>query len=298
MAKERIEIIASEATYENLSTFKSIEELNETVRSYKDKFAGELNKTAVAVLDVIHRHAAKYKGVAFPSKNYIAEKVGKSRRTVIRVCQRLEELGIIRQLEMKRASDMKQTSNAIVIQPLNECTGTQIESVTQDEPKMSHQEDNTFLKQIHIINHLNVNRSAKRNQYLKGLPKRLQSFRAFLGDHIKTLYFRAWLAVKKLGLNIDATVVQEVAHIAFNKLVEYIKAGRQLTPEQQCKIVYTIAYRQLEQRQQPKQAKKTVRKEMVPDWLTGKPYEETAPTADVLAEMEALRLELQACYAK
>ncbi|PEP84722.1 cytosolic protein, partial [Bacillus toyonensis] len=33
-------------------------------------------------------------------------------------CQHLESLGIIKQLEMKRKSDMQQTSNAIVIQPI------------------------------------------------------------------------------------------------------------------------------------------------------------------------------------
>ncbi|MBJ8038513.1 helix-turn-helix domain-containing protein, partial [Bacillus cereus] len=33
-------------------------------------------------------------------------------------CQHLESLGIIKQLEMKRKSDMRQTSNIIVIQPI------------------------------------------------------------------------------------------------------------------------------------------------------------------------------------
>ncbi|MED3407766.1 cytosolic protein, partial [Bacillus thuringiensis] len=36
----------------------------------------------------------------------------------IRACQHLELLGIIKQLEMKRKSDMRQTSNIIVIQPI------------------------------------------------------------------------------------------------------------------------------------------------------------------------------------
>ncbi|MDQ0208948.1 DNA-binding Lrp family transcriptional regulator [Alkalicoccobacillus murimartini] len=51
------------------------------------------------------------------SKNSIAAKLDISRMTVIRCCKQLENLGIIRQFEMKRKSDMQQSSNAIVIQP-------------------------------------------------------------------------------------------------------------------------------------------------------------------------------------
>lgn len=111
---KKINVVACAEAFENLSTFESIEQLNEAVRYYKR----ELNKTELSVLDLLHRYSAKYKGVSFLCKNKIAELIGKSRRTVIRVCQRLEALGIIRQVPMKRASDMQQTSNAIVIQPV------------------------------------------------------------------------------------------------------------------------------------------------------------------------------------
>jgi hypothetical protein len=113
---KRIEIIANEIAFSNLATFENIDQLNETVRTYKRQL--ELNKTELAVLDLLHRYSAKYKGVSFLCKNKIGELIGKSRRTIIRVCQRLESLGVIRQLPMKRASDMQQTSNAIVIQPV------------------------------------------------------------------------------------------------------------------------------------------------------------------------------------
>jgi hypothetical protein len=115
---KRIEIIANETAFSNLATFENIEQLNETVREYKCKYKETLSNTELALLDVLHRYSAKYKGVSFLCKNKIAELIGKSRRTVIRVCHRLEALGIIRQLPMKRASDMQQTSNAIVIQPV------------------------------------------------------------------------------------------------------------------------------------------------------------------------------------
>lgn len=117
---KRIDIVASEAAFETLGTFETIERLNESVRNHKESHA--LNMTELAVLDLLHRYSAKYKGVSFLCKNTIGKLVGKSRRTIIRVCQRLESLNIIRQYAMKRASDMQQTSNAIVILPANMTT--------------------------------------------------------------------------------------------------------------------------------------------------------------------------------
>ncbi|MFY4685281.1 helix-turn-helix domain-containing protein [Bacillus anthracis] len=116
--KKGITIIAGNETYENLATFKTIDELNNTVRAYKEKFADQLNKTQLAVLNKLHNYSSKFFGVSFRTKKNIAEDLNISRRTVIRVCLHLESLGIIKQLEMKRNSDMRQTSNAIVIQPI------------------------------------------------------------------------------------------------------------------------------------------------------------------------------------
>ncbi|MDM5430238.1 helix-turn-helix domain-containing protein [Bacillus mycoides] len=118
MKKQVITIIAGEETYKNLTAFKTIDELNKTVRSYKEKFANQLNKNQLAVLVHLHNYSAKFFGVSFKTKKKIAEALNISRRTVIRACLHLESLGIIKQLEMKRKSDMKQTSNVIVIQPI------------------------------------------------------------------------------------------------------------------------------------------------------------------------------------
>ncbi|ANS50144.1 DeoR family transcriptional regulator [Bacillus thuringiensis] len=115
--KPVISIIASEETYENLASFQTLKELNDTVRAYKKQY--KLNKNQMAVLDHLHHYSAKYLGVSFKTKNNIADALHISRRTVIRVCQYLESLGIIKQLEMKRKSDRRQTSNVIVIQPIH-----------------------------------------------------------------------------------------------------------------------------------------------------------------------------------
>ncbi|EOO36959.1 hypothetical protein IIU_01562 [Bacillus cereus VD133] len=116
--KQAITILASMETYENLVSFQTLKELNETVRAYKKQFADQLNKNQLAVLNHLHSYSSKYFGVSFKLKKKIAEALHISRRTVIRACQHLESLGIIKQLEMKRPSDMRQTSNIIVIQPI------------------------------------------------------------------------------------------------------------------------------------------------------------------------------------
>ncbi|WP_144488937.1 helix-turn-helix domain-containing protein [Bacillus thuringiensis] len=116
--KQAITILASIETYENLASFQTLTELNDTVRTYKKQFANQLNKNQLAVLNKLHNYSSKFLGVSFRTKKNIAEDLDISRRTVIRACQHLELLGIIKQLEMKRKSDMRQTSNIIIIQPI------------------------------------------------------------------------------------------------------------------------------------------------------------------------------------
>jgi hypothetical protein len=95
--------------------FKSIEELNAAVAAHKRNH--KLSKTEIAVLDVLARYSCKNIGKSWLAKSTIARLVGKSRRTVIRACNRLEALGIIRQYERRRETgDRRQTSNLIVIQ--------------------------------------------------------------------------------------------------------------------------------------------------------------------------------------
>ncbi|RBW69463.1 helix-turn-helix domain-containing protein [Bacillus taeanensis] len=120
MSKKAIVIIASEETFQNLSPFKSIDGLNKDVRKHKELHHNKFTKNMFRILDHLHRYSAKYTGVSFLSKNNIAETLEISRRTVIRACKALEDLGVIKQYEMKRKSDMQQTANAIVIQPIEE----------------------------------------------------------------------------------------------------------------------------------------------------------------------------------
>ncbi|PEA83762.1 cytosolic protein [Bacillus pseudomycoides] len=160
--KKRIDVIASETSFHNLSTFKEVEELNKTVRTYRDTIRMSIKRTDVqskliALLEILKRHSCKYVGVSFLCKNSIADMMEVSYKTVQRLMKKLVNLGMIRQVSMKRKKDMLQTANAIIIQPI-------VEEVSDKQPAKSPTKCPTikttpvFLKQnIKDINKRNSN---------------------------------------------------------------------------------------------------------------------------------------------
>ncbi|PEQ08043.1 cytosolic protein, partial [Bacillus toyonensis] len=74
--KQAITIVAGVETYENLASFQTLQELNNTVRTYKKQFVDQLNKNQLAVLDHLHTYSAKYFGVSFQTKNHTADSLG------------------------------------------------------------------------------------------------------------------------------------------------------------------------------------------------------------------------------
>lgn len=120
--KKRIDVIAGEESYTNLATFTDIEDMNITVRAYRDTISTSIKRADVqtrliALLELLKRHSCKYVGLSMMCKNTIADKLEVSYKTVQRLIKKLEELGMIRQVEMKRSKDMLQTANAIQIIP-------------------------------------------------------------------------------------------------------------------------------------------------------------------------------------
>lgn len=125
MKKKRIDVIATKESFHNLATFKEVDELNKTVRAYRDTIHMSIKRTDVqskliTLLEILKRHSCKYVGVSFLCKNRIAEKMKVSYKTVQRLMKKLVDLEMIKQVAMKRTKDMRQTSNAIIIQPIVE----------------------------------------------------------------------------------------------------------------------------------------------------------------------------------
>lgn len=108
-------LLNTEETYRKLQPFETVEQLNANTKAIRELHADKMTRSTYDVLDALHRWACKFPGVCFRSKAKIAEGLGISRRTVIRACQALEDLGIIVQHETKRqGGDRRQSSNAIV----------------------------------------------------------------------------------------------------------------------------------------------------------------------------------------
>lgn len=120
--KKRIDVIASEEAYTNLSRFEELEDLNKTVRAHRDLIRMNVTRSDVqarliTLLELLKRHSCKQIGVSYMCKNTIAEKLEVSYKTVQRLMSKLESLGLIKQIATKRKSDMRQTANAIIIIP-------------------------------------------------------------------------------------------------------------------------------------------------------------------------------------
>ncbi|PFB12699.1 cytosolic protein [Bacillus cereus] len=131
--KTRIDVIATKESFHNLSSFKEVEELNKTVRAYRDTIRMSIKRTDVqskliTLLEILKRHSCKYVGVSFLCKNRIAEKMEVSYKTVQRLMKKLVDLEMVKQVAMKRTKDMLQTSNAVIIQPIVEEVSNKVDT--------------------------------------------------------------------------------------------------------------------------------------------------------------------------
>lgn len=181
------------------NTFKSIEDLNAAVREHRDRHV--LSTTERAVLDILSQYSCKTIGESFLAKSTIAELIGKSRRTIIRVCSRLESLGIIRQVKrMRQSGDRRQTSNLIVILPTE----------TADVTPACHSEEAPQL------NSKSINNTKERTAKPVWIP---QSFFELVSAHhsdVKTIeeYWRAAYATT-YAYNFTTATKAELAIDAF-----------------------------------------------------------------------------------
>lgn len=131
-------------TYRELQPFFSIGELNANTVEIRLQFGVQLTQSTRNVLDVLHRYASKYYGVSYRSKSKIAAELGVTRRTVIRACNALESLGVIKQYELKRHNgDKRRSSNAIVFQRIKPNVTTECHG--KETPNNAKESSNTYV---------------------------------------------------------------------------------------------------------------------------------------------------------
>lgn len=247
--KIRIDVIASKEAFYNLSTFEEVEELNKTVRAYRDNIRMSIKRTDVqskliTLLEILKRHSCKYVGVSFLCKNSIADMMEVSYKTVQRLMKKLVELDMIKQVAMKRKKNMLQTSNAIIIQPIVEEVSNKVD--TKNPAKCPAIKTTTIsLKQnIKDINKRNSNENSttpeeniKEADFVAHwVPERFVSLvRSFYSDS-KTIQ-EFWKVVKQCNRVINHTTGNrtfnkdqelEIGVRAIKEFVMKIKSGAKM----------------------------------------------------------------------
>ncbi|MGE7881707.1 helix-turn-helix domain-containing protein [Bacillus sp. NPDC094077] len=165
MKKKRIDVIATKESFHNLSSFTDVEELNKTVRAYRDTIRMSVKRTDVqskliTLLEILKRHSCKYVGVSFLCKNRIAEKMEVSYKTVQRLMKKLVDLEIIKQVAMKRKKNMLQTSNAIIIQPIVEEMSDKVDTKSSTKCPTIKTPPSSLKQNIKDINKRNSNENS------------------------------------------------------------------------------------------------------------------------------------------
>jgi len=228
--KKRIELIACVGNYKKLSLFSTVEEMNQTVREYKDaiKLAvkrSDVQARLISLLELLKRHSCKYIGVSFMCKNTIADKLAVSYKTIQRLMKKLEVLGMIKQYEMKRHTNMNQTANAIVILPLKEEVTDK--NIHLEAKKCPTKTTTPSLKQ-NIINN-------KRNDVLFSQNKVVKSFS-------KANFIAHWVPERFADLTScyynESQTIQELWKVVkqCNRVVNYATSERAFTPQQELNI--------------------------------------------------------------
>ncbi|WP_043982303.1 cytosolic protein [Priestia megaterium] len=227
--KKRIGLIACVGNYKKLSLFSTVEEMNQTVREYKDaiKLAvkrSDVQARLISLLELLKRHSCKYIGVSFMCKNTIADKLAVSYKTIQRLMKKLEALGMIKQYEMKRHTNMNQTANAIVILPLKEEMTDK--NIHLEAKKCPTKTTTPSLKQ-NIIN--------KRNNVPVSQNKVVKSFS-------KANFIAHWVPERFADLTScyynESQTIQELWKVVkqCNRVVNYATSERAFTPQQELNI--------------------------------------------------------------
>ncbi|MCM3154982.1 helix-turn-helix domain-containing protein [Priestia megaterium] len=227
--KKRIDVIAGEESFNNLSCFNELEEMNKTVRAYKETIIASVKRVDVqarliSLIELLKRHSCKQLGVSYMCKNTIANKLEVSYKTVQRLMKKLEVLGMIRQIPMKRKTDMLQTSNVVLIVPIEEMTDKTTSKESEKCPTIKT-----------TTNSLKQKSNNKRNDVPISQNKVVKSFS-------KANFIAHWVPERFSDLTscyyTEAQTIQELWKVVqqCNRVVNYATSQRAFTPQQELAI--------------------------------------------------------------
>jgi hypothetical protein len=263
-------------TFRHLSQFENLKDFNRNIKMFLAEHEEKFTKSEMIAFRYLTRFSARVPGVcnakiqtivAAINKDY--DDFGVSRSTFERMLRKAKKLGILVVHNTERSGGGK-GHNVFVFQRFdasenNKTTYRETEKLTDcknpENPTETSADEQQAKAEVTIletnnlknkdkntdINHLNVSQP-KRKPYLKGLPKRLQHFQAFFGKHAKSMYWRVWLAAKKLGVDVIADDLQQIAYQIFDQLKRALAEGRRFTTEELHKYVYVSAREQIKER--------------------------------------------------
>ncbi|MED3327535.1 helix-turn-helix domain-containing protein [Bacillus thuringiensis] len=237
--KKRIDVIATKESFHNLSSFTDVEELNKTIRTYRDIIRMSIKRTDVkskliALLEILKRYSCKYVGVSFLCKNSIAHMMEVSYKTVQRLMKKLVDLDMIKQVAMKRTKDMLQTSNGIIIQPIVEEASDKVDTKSPTKCPTIKTKPASLKQNIKDINKRNSNENTtlpeeniKRAEFVSHwVPKRFSSLASAFYSKAKTIQ-EFWKVVKQCNRVINHTTgktafdKEQELHIGLQAMKEF-----------------------------------------------------------------------------
>ncbi|MCU5273328.1 helix-turn-helix domain-containing protein [Bacillus cereus] len=215
MERKRIDVIATKESFHNLSSFKDVEELNKTIRTYRDNIRMSIKRTDVqskliTLLEILKCHSCKYVGVSFLCKNSIADMMEVSYKTVQRLMKKLVDLEMIKQIAMKRKKDMLQTSNAIIIQPIVEEVSNKVDTKSPTKCPTIKTKPVSLKQNIKDINKRNSNENSNTPEenieqadfVAHWVPERFVSFVNSFYSESKTVQ-ELWKVVRQCNKTIN-----------------------------------------------------------------------------------------------
>ncbi|MYL34312.1 helix-turn-helix domain-containing protein [Pontibacillus yanchengensis] len=193
--------------------FKSKEEMNEAIKFHIGEHGSQLSDTEVEMIHLLSRYACKYPGVAFLKNDTIANLIGKSRRTVIRVLNKLVDLSIITRIENMRLQSGGNGANLYIINPTVTPNMSQREEAINAEVST----DAAPEKQDEPLSFKNINKKeSKESLQVEGshLKNSYREFKQFVYCFIpeKNFFYRLYRSYKAQIKSLENIYAEETLH--------------------------------------------------------------------------------------
>jgi hypothetical protein len=225
---ERVKLrIRSYNDLQQFQSFGSLDELNHSVKSFKEFYSDELNYSDLALIDILSQYSVKYMGVCYLKNKTLCDITERSESTIERSKRKLKKLGFITTVKTTRGVKCPgQGANVMVIQPFkleidkpmdNPCDNGIIKTLDQTQDKVT---DLNKRKEVEL-DHTFVN-----DQFVH--PYFIKIAKCFVDKQsvINSLWSKVKLAAYKNNMESDSNVMINVATYALKMTIGQLKRKR------------------------------------------------------------------------